>query len=90
MCFCPVKRKSGSKPAMFFITRYKTAKNFPKRLLGILNESYSRSALQRSSWCSSCSRNPRIPATRHSEAAITFMNVFCLAYLNSKLALPTT
>ena len=39
MCFCPLKRKPGSKPAMFFITRYKTAKNFPKRLLGILNES---------------------------------------------------
>lgn len=39
MCFCPVKRKSRLKPAKFFITCYKTAKNFPKRLLGILNES---------------------------------------------------
>jgi hypothetical protein len=27
------------KPAMFFIACYKTVKNFPKRLLGILNES---------------------------------------------------
>ena len=39
MCFCPVKRKSRLKPAKFFIARYKTAENFPKRLLGILNES---------------------------------------------------
>ena len=39
MCFCPVKRKSRLKPAKFFIASYKTAKNFPRRLLGILNES---------------------------------------------------
>jgi hypothetical protein len=39
MCFCPLKRKLRPKPAMFFIARYKIAKNFPKRLLGILNES---------------------------------------------------
>jgi len=39
MCFCRLKRKLRPKPAMFFIARYKTVKNFPKRLLGILNES---------------------------------------------------
>jgi len=72
-CFCPIKRKPRSKPAMFFIARYKTAKNFPRRLLGILTESVRTIRLQRSSWRTSCSRNPRMPATRHSEAAITFM-----------------
>jgi hypothetical protein len=35
MCFCPIKRKSRLKPAMFFIARYKTAKNFRRRLLRI-------------------------------------------------------
>jgi len=42
MCFCPVKRKWRSKPAMFFIARYKTAENFPRRLLRTLNESVLR------------------------------------------------
>jgi len=39
MCLCPIKRKWRLKPAMFFIARYKTAQNFPRRVLGILNES---------------------------------------------------
>src|SRR5215472_1595964 len=59
-CFCPIKRKPRSKPPMFFIARYKTAKNFPRRLLGILTESVRTIRLQRSSWRTSCSRNPRM------------------------------
>ena len=39
MWCCPVKRKSWLKPAMFFIARSKTEENFPRRLLGTLNES---------------------------------------------------
>ena len=39
VCFCRLKRKSRLKPAKFFIARYKTEENLPRRLLGILNES---------------------------------------------------
>ena len=58
---------------MFFIAHYKTAENSPRRFLRTLNESVLTIRIAALVLAYKLYRNPRIPATRHSEAAITFI-----------------